>query len=685
MKQVLLLAFILSVNALLAQTQPDGTDVQEVIENTASQNESESFDYDAYIDELEQFKKNPINLNKADENTLNDLPLLLPAQIASLLQYITLHGKLLSIYELQAVPGFDLITIQRILPFVMVDSDISDTKVPAKKLFSKGTFTFVSRYRQNIEKSEGYKLTEGNRYLGNPFNLFIRFRYNYGTKLSYGFTAEKDAGEEFFKGSNKQGFDYYSGHFALRDFGVLKTFIAGDYEVRLGQGLMIWSGFGVRKSPAVMNIRKQGIKLRPYTSLNEFNFMRGAAFTIGKKGWEFTAFGSFKQLDANSPALSADTSINVDEAFSSFNETGFHRTQREIDGRNSLLTLTAGGNLSYNRRSWHVGVNGLYNKFFGTYLPAIQPYSQYNLQNNWLVNASVDYRVQFRNVQLFGEQAISNNAGFALLNGALVSLDAKVDIAVVHRYFSRNYQSLFANAFAEGARPQNEHGLYVALSVKPIRQVRIDVYSDLYKSEWLKYLVDAPSWGSDNFVQFTFTPNKKMELYTRYRYEFRKRNLSGNEAAFDYLVNEYRQSIRFNIKYKIGEMFTLSNRVEWSNFKNGNNKAENGYMIYQDVGFRKLGFPLSFNARLAIFKTDGFNSRIYTYENDVLYSFSIPALAGNGLRYYLMLNYNITRNIEVWVRFAQTNMFGTKTIGSGLDEINGNKRSEIKAQLRLKF
>jgi type II secretory pathway component PulM len=43
MKQVLLFAFILSVNTLLAQTQPDGTDVQEVIENTASQNESESF------------------------------------------------------------------------------------------------------------------------------------------------------------------------------------------------------------------------------------------------------------------------------------------------------------------------------------------------------------------------------------------------------------------------------------------------------------------------------------------------------------------------------------------------------------------------------------------------------------------------------------------------------------------
>ena len=111
MKQVLLLTLSLYTFALCAQTQPDGTDVQEVIENTASQNETESFDYDAFIDELEQFKKNPINLNKADENTLNDLPLLLPTQIASLLQYISLHGKLISIYELQAVPGFDLVIL----------------------------------------------------------------------------------------------------------------------------------------------------------------------------------------------------------------------------------------------------------------------------------------------------------------------------------------------------------------------------------------------------------------------------------------------------------------------------------------------------------------------------------------------------------------------------------------------
>ena len=94
---------------------PDGSDVQEIIENNAQQSETESFDYDAFIDELEMFKKNPIAINKATVEQLTDLPILNAQQIASLLNHIELHGKLISIYELQAVPGFDIKTIQLML------------------------------------------------------------------------------------------------------------------------------------------------------------------------------------------------------------------------------------------------------------------------------------------------------------------------------------------------------------------------------------------------------------------------------------------------------------------------------------------------------------------------------------------------------------------------------------------
>lgn len=683
---VSLALFCFAISFSQVQDNNEGNDLQDIIENKAQQSESESFDYDANIDELENLKEHPINLNTATASELGDLLLLSPLQISSLLNYIHRFGKLISIFELQAVPGFDMATIHKILPYIRVDSDVTEVKVPIKKLFSKGRITFVSRYRQIIEKSDGYTREDGKGYLGKPFNLFVRFRYNYGSKLSYGITAEKDAGEEFFKGSNKQGFDFYSGHFFLRDFKALKALALGDYEVRLGQGLIMWSGFGVSKSPAVMDVKKEGAKLRPYTSVNEFNFMRGGAFTVGKSGFEVTAFASFKQVDANLVnSISTDTFLNAQEAFSSFNESGYHRTASEIADRNAVNQLLTGGNFSYNKRNWHVGANAVYAKFFKEYQRNLSPYNQYDINKSWLLDASVDYHLLIRNFHFFGEEAVSDNLGYGFVNGALISVDPRVDISVVHRYYSRNFQTLYANAFAEASKPQNENGIYLGITVRPYSSIRLDGYFDLYKSNWLKYLTDAPSWGSDNYLQLTFTPNKTFEMYLRYRFEWKKKNQSDNDSPIDYLVDDKRQSIRYNIKYKISPSVSLSNRIEWSYYRNGSSKAENGFLIYQDINFKMLSFPLSFNARLAIFKTDSYNARIYAYENDVLYSFSIPAYYNNGIRWYLTLHYGITRNIDVWVRASQTSLFDVNTIGSGLDAIHHNHKTEIKAQLRLKF
>ncbi|MCW5908543.1 MAG: hypothetical protein KIS94_11840 [Chitinophagales bacterium] len=683
---VTLLTLCSSIAYSQTQPGPDGTDVQEIIENLSLQTESESFDYDGSIDELEYFNRHPINLNTATFDVLHDFPLLSTQQKSWLLYYIAMLGKLISVYELQAVPGFDVHTINRILPYIKVDAELDEPKVPIGKLLGKGRFIFVSRYRQVVEKSNGYLRTDGKGYLGNPFNLFLRFRYNYGTKLSYGFTAEKDAGEEFFKGSNKQGFDYYSGHIFLRDFKALRALAIGDYEVRLGQGMIMWSGFGFRKSPAVMSVKREGMKLRPYTSLNEFNYLRGAAVTLGAKGFEFTAFGSFKQIDANIITIvSEDTSINAQEAFSSFIEAGYHRTANEIAKRNAVNQLLTGGNVSYNRRRWHVGVNALYSKFFKELQRNLYPYNQFDFNRSTLINASVDYHVEVRNFHFFGEAAISDNLGFGVLNGAIISVDPKVDVSVVHRYYSRNFQTLYGSSFAEASRPQNENGVYLGISVRPIRTIRIDGYFDLYKSNWLKYLTDAPSWGSDNYAQFTFTPNRKFEMYLRYRFELKKKNQTNNEGPVDYLVDDKRQSLRYHIRYKVSESFTLANRIEWSFYRNGSLPSDNGFLIYQDVNFKMLSFPLMFNARLAIFKTSSYNARIYTYENDVLYSFSIPAMYNNGMRWYVTLHYVATRNIDLWLRAAQTVLFDQPTFGSGLDQINKPHRTEIKAQVRLKF
>jgi len=91
------------------------------------------------------------------------------------------------------------------------------------------------------------------------------------------------------------------------------------------------------------------------------------------------------------------------------------------------------------------------------------------------------------------------------------------------------------------------------------------------------------------------------------------------------------------------------------------------------------------NIRLQYFKTDGYDSRLYVYENDVLYNYSIPVFYDNGLRYYINFNYNINKQIAIWLRWAQTIYKGKSGIESGLDEIDGNKKTGINFLCQYQF
>ena len=116
-------------------------------------------------------------------------------------------------------------------------------------------------------------------------------------------------------------------------------------------------------------------------------------------------------------------------------------------------------------------------------------------------------------------------------------------------------------------------------------------------------------------------------------------------------------------------------------FEKENNPSENGYMLYQDILFRSEKFPVEFTFRYALFGTDGYDSRIYTYENDVLYAFSIPSFYDDGQRIYLMAKWKI----NFWLRLARTTYFNKTTIGSGADEIIGRYKTEVKAEVKIKL
>ena len=110
-----------------------------------------------------------------------------------------------------------------------------------------------------------------------------------------------------------------------------------------------------------------------------------------------------------------------------------------------------------------------------------------------------------------------------------------------------------------------------------------------------------------------------------------------------------------------------------------------GFLAFFDVFYKPALKPLSANLRLQYFETDDFNSRIYAYENDVLYGFSIPPFSDKGYRYYLNMSYDMTKNLTFWVRWAQILYKNRSSIGSGLDEIAGNQRSEVKCQILVRW
>ena len=674
---LILLTILLSLYSY-AQEIPVNTEQQ--LENLADTDQAETED-DSYLQELEYFRKNPLNLNNAEAEELKLLRILTDLQIANLVAYRKLFGKLISVYELQAVPAWDVLTVRKLLPFITVSSSLS-LQEEAGKRFRDGEHSLLLRLSQVLEKAKGFdNATTGTKYLGSPQRLFLRYRYTYKNLLQFGLVGDKDAGEQFLKGAQRYGFDFYSFHFFARKIGVIQALAIGDFTVNMGQGLIQWQSLAFKKSVDVMGVKRQSAVLRPYSSAGEFNYHRGAGITIRKGSFETTVFASLRKVSAN---FVADT-VNNEEYISSFLTSGYHRTNSEITDRNSLTQTAFGGTIIYRGNRWHLGVNSIYYNFSYPVQKRDEPYNLYAISGKNWYNFSIDYSYTYKNLHLFGEAASDKNFNKAFINGLLISVDPNVDLSFVQRTISAAYQAVNGNAFTENTYPTNESGLYAGISIRPGIGWRLDAYSDIFKFPWLKYLVDAPSSGKDFLAQLTYTPNRQAEMYTRFRNETKKGNQPGNLTTTNFLVSLPRQSWRTQVSYKLNSTISLRNRVElmWFDKKGGNN--EKGFLIFQDIIYKPMLKPFSGIIRLQYFETDDYNSRVYAYENDVLYSYSIPAFFDKGFRYYLSLNYDWGKKLTFWLRWAQTIYKNRDTVGSGLDEIPGNRRSEVKFQVRVLF
>lgn len=691
--KILILIFLLSgISATAQNPQRKEIDLDEYVLELFSQQDDSDIDYSDFYERLFQYYGNPIDLNNTDREELSSLFILSEQQINNLFLYIAENGNLLSLYELQAVPGFDIQTINKLLPFVDVfDSGINaDNRPLYKRILTERNNYLLIRYNMVAEKKNGFidSLTKPEtRYLGNRGQSFIRFRTSHTKDFSIGFTLENDQGERLGFQNNQFLSDFSSFHIQLYNKKRFKTIAIGDFNMSFGQGLVIANPLAFGKGGETINtLRRSNIGFKPYTSVMETNFFRGVGITYKLGKFEISPFVSYKYIDGNVNVDTTNNDFDVDNSSVSYFMTmGFHRNLNELSSKKTVLQQVAGGNITYNstNKNLQLGISAVYTQFNVALIRNPKEYSKFEFNGKSNFTMGTNYSYNWRNFNFFGEYAMSENKGYGYVNGLVSSLSPKVELAMLNRNFSKDFHTFYGNGFGENTRNINEKGTYIGIKIKPNRGWTIAAFYDRFTFPWMRSFTDAPSSGDEYLIRVTRNISKQISIYGQFRSKTRGKNLSNNITTMDQVVSSTKNYYLLNFDYRPKELIQFKTRVQASNYQQMLGKKTAGIAIAQDITLEKGKFKLS--ARYALFDTDDYDNRQYLFEKDVLYAFAFPAYFGKGTRYYVLINYNITRNLEIWARLGRYDYIDRTVVGSGTEQINAPHKTELKAQIKYVF
>ncbi|WP_186756290.1 ComEA family DNA-binding protein [Echinicola salinicaeni] len=690
---ITLLFSILIVNCSIGQSN-EGFDVEAFAEELFA-TQDEDLNYEALYENLLQIYLNPLDLNQCTADELQSLYILSPLQIQSFMNHRNTFGKLFSIYELQAIPNFNISVIKKLMPFVSINPNTNkkNAKLP-KRIISEKTAYLIYRLKTNLETRKGFTapdtLANGrltSRYLGSPESQYIRFRSQHSKDFSFGFTLDKDAGEtfEWNPKTYQYGFNFFSYHLSLYNKGNWKTITFGDYQAQFGQGLVFGAGFSVGKgAETITTTRRSSTGIKPFTSAIENGYFRGISATYAKGNFEGTIILSHVHRDAS--VEWPDSTNESSRYIRSLPESGYHRTLTETAQKASAWEQNIGGNLTYfsQNKNLQIGINSLVTNFKHPYLRQRQIYNAFEFRGQTNHIHSTYFSFNHQNYFFFGEGAISKSSGKAFVFGVMSSLSKHFDFVFHIRDFDRNFHSFYGNAFSESSRPINEKGIYLGLNYQANRKWKWSVYIDQFKFPWLKYRSYSTSSGYEWLQRITYSNKKKLTLYFQIREEEKDRNITANlndQPAYQVSTGKKR-NYTLNLDQNISKNYSTRTRIQWSSF-DYNQKRTSGYAIAQD--FNAAFGKWKWSGRIAFFDTEDYDNRQYIYEKNVLWAFSIPSYYGQGMRYYLLSQFKASRKLNIWLRWSRSIYTDRESIGSGLQEVKGNTLSDITFQVRYQF
>lgn len=639
-----------------------------------SENEENRIDMEELEEEFSELSRQKIDINKATVTDLLRLSFLTDTDAESIVNHRNKFGFFLSLYELKYVPGLNREKIEAALPFLLISN--SDERKITQRL-SPSRNEVQIRYDRTLETKEGYRDPEpestASKYTGDPNHYYLKYKLQCSDLLQLGFAGEKDPGECAWSNGNRV-FDFTSAHLQINGIGPVKRICVGDFKANFGQGLVIGTSSIIGKSNNVLNTMERNRGIIKYTSIGESGFLRGGGITIKGYGIETSLFASHKKTDSN---------LSGNRYITSFKTDGLHRTDKEMEKERNTTETIYGGNVTYQQTTRHIGLTFLHYRYGDTLQPADYAYNRHKTQQtdkHW--NASLDYAFRKYKMRFFGELATDNSREWAFMNGCKLYPNSRMGILLLYRNYSPCYQANYANGFGENSRIENEEGLYLGCEMKPVKRFFFSFYIDAFRFPWLRFGVDKSySTGHDYLFYSSFLLSQKMNLYLKLKGKtVEKNDICGTVS------DNIRRSLRCGLKHK--SFFSMETHSLFEmNFHDAKGQPETfGWAAAQDFSFRIRNPHLKISFRYAYFHTPEYDNRIYIYEKDILHVFSIPAYYGKGHRFCLNAQYNLRHNISLYLKYAiSIYTDGRETIGSGLEQIEGNHISVVKALLKISF
>lgn len=586
---------LLCVNLFVYSATPD-TDIDDIIRDIYELASEDGIDdFDDWQQRLNAYLLQPININQTDYDELTDLRFLSSRQIEDILLYVREH-PMTDIRELKLIYSLKDYDIRLLTPFIYA-GEPKPNKIYAAEVFRYAKHEIIARAdATNLEKYMADKEPD-------PVATQLRYRFNYRNKVQFGAYLKRPRGGE------KEDL-LYGGYIQLSDLGPMKTIVAGNFQAEFGQGLVLSGPFHGSRSSYVLNAGMSRDDLRKYSSTNGAG-MHGvgatAQFTKGKNRVSITALYSLTRTN------------------------------------DSTLLHTVGGNITYRRDRLKIGLTTIENIYSDSlqYYFRNARYNQHYFRGDKQFVGGVNWRYNWGIVDWFGEAAAAQNRtwGYGVETGLRIYPVSDVGLVVLYRYYSPWFDPRWGYAYAQTSRINDENGLYLGAEIKRLQNWRFSAYGDVFYFSGIKYGIPySPSWGFDT------------------------------QAQAEYIRREWHALLRFRAKEKCKkDTYSLRGQLNWNyggwhlrtqadcNFvKDSLHNLTWGYAINQDVHYSFSRVPLVLQLRLQWFDARKWDNRIYSYENDVLYGYSVPALYRKGGRMYLNMRWQIIPQLSIYLRVSET-------------------------------